>query len=137
MTGDGGHRFGAACRCRLPWSWRRAPLAQTPRTHRRRRRPLLRPQPAAPAAPAGSLPLAEIPFYAEWASSPHANHAAEPFNHWNKEGNIPVTCARCHSTPGFLDYIGADGTAAGVVDHPAPVGTVITCIACHNGTTQR
>ena len=39
--------------------------------------------------------------------------------------------------PGFLDYIGADGTAAGVVDHPAPIGTVITCVACHNATTLR
>jgi hypothetical protein len=107
------------------------------------------PAPAAPAAPAaapapaaatplraGSMPLADVPFYAEWASSPHANHKAEAFNHWNKEGAIPVTCARCHSTPGFRDYIGADGTAAGVVDHPAPVGTVITCNACHNSKTR-
>ena len=81
------------------------------------------------SSPAASLPTTEIPYYAEWASSPHARRDAEPFNHWNKEGNIPVTCARCHSTPGFLDYLGADGTAAGVVDHPAPIGTVITCVA--------
>ena len=88
----------------------------------------------APAS-SGTIPLSQVPFYAEWASSPHANRNAEPFNHWNKEGAIPVTCARCHSTPGFLDYIGADGTAAGVVDHPAPIGTVITCTACHNSKT--
>ena len=86
----------------------------------------------APVAPAGMLPTTEIPFYPDWASSPHANRAAEPFNHWNKEGAVPVECARCHSTPGFLDYLGADGSAPGVVDHAAPVGTVITCIACHN-----
>ena len=91
--------------------------------------------PAATEAPAGSIPTADVPFYAEWASSPHANKKAEPFNHWNKEGNIPVECARCHSTPGFLDYLGADGSAAGKVDHPAPVGTVITCVACHNDKT--
>jgi Cytochrome c7 and related cytochrome c len=88
--------------------------------------------PPAAALPAGSIPTAEVPFYAEWASSPHAKRAAEEFNHWNKEGNIPVECARCHSTPGFLDYLGADGSAPGKVDHPAPIGTVITCVACHN-----
>jgi hypothetical protein len=99
-------------------------LASTPRA-----------QNATPEVPPGMLPTVEVPFYAEWASSPHAHRAAEPFNHWNKEGAIPVECARCHSAPGFLDYLGADGTAAGVVDHPAPVGTVITCIACHNSKT--
>jgi hypothetical protein len=83
----------------------------------------------------GSIPAAEVPFYAEWASSPHAKKAAEEFNHWNKEGSIPIECARCHSTPGFLDYLGADGSTAGEVDHPAPIGTVITCIACHNDKT--
>jgi hypothetical protein len=93
------------------------------------------PSAAMPPAPAGFVPAASVPFYADWASSPHANSKAEPFNHWNKEGNIPVTCARCHSTPGFLDYIGADGSAAGKVDHPAPTGTVITCLACHNDKT--
>jgi hypothetical protein len=87
------------------------------------------------AAPAGMVPITQVPFYAEWASSPHAKATAEEFNHWNKEGAIPVECARCHSTPGFLDYLGADGSAAGKVDHPAPIGTVITCIACHNDKT--
>lgn len=97
--------------------------------------------PAAPTSqasapvPPGLVPATEVPFYAEWASSPHADRKAEPFNHWNKEGSIPVTCARCHSTPGFLDYLGADGSAAGKVDRPAPVGTVITCVACHNNKT--
>lgn len=91
--------------------------------------------PAATLVPAGSIPVADVPFYAEWASSPHAKRDAEEFNHWNKEGNIPVECARCHSTPGFLDYLGADGSTPGKVDHPAPIGTVITCLACHNNKT--
>jgi hypothetical protein len=93
------------------------------------------PAPAAPAAapaPASSIPMSEVPFYAEWAASPHAKRSAEEFNHWNKEGSIPVECARCHSTPGMLDYLGADGSTPGKVDRPAPIGTVITCIACHN-----
>ena len=55
--------------------------------------------PSAAVVQPGTLPMVEVPFYAEWASSPHAHRAAEPFNHWNKEGSIPVECARCHSTP--------------------------------------
>jgi len=78
----------------------------------------------------------EIPFLEDWAGSPHALKSAEAFNHWNKEGEIPPECARCHSTPGFLDYIGADGSAPGKVDKPAPTGTVIACVACHNDTTM-
>ena len=92
---------------------------------------------AMPPVPAGYIATTDVPFYADWASSPHANHKAEPFNHWNKEGNIPVECARCHSTPGFRDYLGADGSTPFKVDHPAPVGTVITCLACHNDKTVR
>jgi hypothetical protein len=79
----------------------------------------------------------EVPFLDEWSSSPHADAAAEAFVHWNEETppEVPVACARCHSTPGFRDYIGADGSAAGVVDEAAPVGTVIECTACHNEVT--
>ncbi len=91
--------------------------------------------PAPEAAAPTSLPFTAVPFYAEWASSPHANRAAEAFNHWNANGAIPVECAKCHSTPGFQDFVGADGSPAGVVDHPAPIGTVITCVACHNPKT--
>ena len=64
------------------------------------------------------------------------------FNDWNEctpvppattcTPAVPVGCAKCHSTPGYLDYLGADGTAAGVVDNPAPIGTVVSCEACHN-----
>jgi hypothetical protein len=91
--------------------------------------------PAAASTP-GSVAATDVPFYAEWASSPHAHRSSEAFNHWNKEGAIPVECAKCHSTPGFLDYLGADGSPVGVVDRPAPIGTVITCVACHNVRTR-
>ena len=92
---------------------------------------------AAPAPPPGMISTTQVPFYADWASSAHADHKAEPFNHWNKEGVIPAECARCHSTIGFRDYVGADGSTPFKVDHPAPVGTVITCVACHNDKTVR
>jgi hypothetical protein len=92
--------------------------------------------PPASSPPPGSIALTEVPFYAEWAKSPHAHRSSEAFTHWNKEGTVPVACARCHSTPGFQDYLGADGSATGVVDRPAPIGTVITCVACHNSKTR-
>ncbi|MBE7470328.1 MAG: hypothetical protein DPW09_12930 [Anaerolineae bacterium] len=79
----------------------------------------------------------EIPFLEEWQSSGHADASAEAFVHWNEESpaEVPVTCAKCHSTPGYQDFIGADGSAAGEVDAAAPIGTVVECTACHNNAT--
>lgn len=77
----------------------------------------------------------QIPFFHLWAASPHANAASDSFTHWNDDGEIPVSCAACHSTPGFLDLLGADGTPPGTVDRPAAIGTVVTCVACHNDVT--
>ena len=37
--------------------------------------------------------------------------------------------------PDYLDFLGVDGSAAGVVDAAAPIGTVVTCEACHNNVT--
>lgn len=79
----------------------------------------------------------EIPFLDRWAGSGHNDTEAEAFNHWNEEtpAEIPEACARCHSTPGYRDWIGADGTPAGVVEAPVEIGTTIQCIACHNDVT--
>lgn len=85
-----------------------------------------------PASATASVPAADVPFYSDWANSAHARRDAEAFTYWNKEGKIPSVCARCHSTPGFLDFLGADGSAAGTVEQAAPVGTVITCAGCHD-----
>jgi hypothetical protein len=81
----------------------------------------------------GQLTVA-VPFLADWLASPHADLSAEAFTHWNTEDppEVPATCARCHTTPGYRDYLGADGTAAGVVDSAHPTGTVVECVACHN-----
>jgi predicted CXXCH cytochrome family protein len=79
---------------------------------------------------------AQVPFYDKWMSSAHADAAALPFNNWNKDGKVPVECARCHSSEGFIDYIGGDGTAAGKVDQPAPIQSVIRCQTCHNPTAN-
>ena len=72
-----------------------------------------------------------------WLLSGHADTSAAAFTHWDAEGEIPTNCARCHSTEGFLDYIGADGTQAGVVDNPVTVvpGQMhLTCDVCHDVT---
>jgi hypothetical protein len=74
-----------------------------------------------PAGPSDSIPVTEVPFYSEWAASPHAQKGSVPFTYWNnKKGDIPVACAGCHSTHGFLDLLGADGSTPGKVDRPAP-----------------
>jgi len=76
----------------------------------------------------------QIPNEEAWAMSAHADPNAEAFSHWDEDDpqEIPTSCAKCHSTPGHLDFLGADGSAAGVVDMPAPVTSTVECIACHN-----
>lgn len=61
-----------------------------------------------------------------WKTSGHAHSGAEAFIHWDEDGEIPTGCAKCHSTPGFQDFI-ADGT----VDSAAPTGTTVECEVCH------
>ena len=101
------------------------------------------PAPAAPA-PIVECPTVSIPtpvsFDDLWNSSAHAdekNGKAGAFTHWDTTNpqEIPATCAQCHSRTGFLDFLGVDGTAPGVVDSPAKVGTRITCYVCHNEAT--
>ncbi len=72
-----------------------------------------------------------------WAGSAHADAESEPFRHWDTEDpkEVPVACAKCHSETGYLDFLGVDGTAAGSVENPAPVDTVISCTTCHNPVT--
>jgi hypothetical protein len=69
-----------------------------------------------------------------WAASPHADSEAEAFTHWNETEpqEIPTECAKCHSRPGFIDFLGIDGTPANQVDSPAMTGTTISCFVCHN-----
>jgi hypothetical protein len=76
-------------------------------------------------------------FYDLWVASPHADVTAEAFNHWNGDDpkEVPAACATCHSTPGYRDFLGVDGTAVGAVDSAHVTGTTITCDACHNQGT--
>ncbi|MCP4450243.1 MAG: hypothetical protein GY809_02195 [Planctomycetes bacterium] len=79
--------------------------------------------------------MVEVPYEMEWASSGHADPNSEAFRHWDDEGEIPARCAKCHSTDGHLDFYGVDGSEPGVVNNPAPPGTTVECMACHNDAT--
>lgn len=85
---------------------------------------------AMPVAAQEKMPA--IPFLEAWLASPHANVKSEAFTHWDKDGQVPVSCAMCHSGPGFVDFVGGDGSAAGKVDRPAPIRSVIDCVTCHD-----
>jgi cytochrome c1/nitrate reductase cytochrome c-type subunit len=84
--------------------------------------------------PEGEL---EIPFLEQWSGSGHADAEAEAFTHWDEDDPavVAVACAKCHSTPGYRDFLGADGSEPGVVDEAPPVGTTVECVACHNEVT--
>ncbi len=77
-----------------------------------------------------------VPFLAEWQSSAHADVTAEAFTHWNGEGEVPSTCAHCHTDGGFRDFLGDDGSAPGRVDAPAPLGSTVSCETCHNAAAN-
>ncbi len=90
---------------------------------------------------AASALLSALPAFAEtpslseiteaWLNDPHGQYRSESFTHWNEDGEIPTHCAACHSETGFLDWLGADDTAALSVEHPATINTVIGCASCH------
>ena len=89
-------------------------------------------------APCPELPeTVAAPFEEAWMNSAHADKEAEAFRHWDGDTppEVPAACAKCHSSTGFLDYVGADGSAAFSVEGNAPVDTVITCDTCHNDAT--
>ena len=78
----------------------------------------------------------------EWLGSGHADALGEPFRHWDEDGEIQESCAACHSSYGFQDFVGADGTPSNVLgaphnrtDNPAALGSTVDCDACHNSAT--
>jgi hypothetical protein len=77
------------------------------------------------------------PFTDQWATSAHADPDSEAKVHWDEDDPpvVSASCAKCHSEGGYLDFLGVDGTEAGVVNNDAEIGTVISCITCHNEAT--
>ena len=88
-----------------------------------------------PVEPEG--PTVTVPFLELWQGSGHADETAEAFRHWDEDdpAEVPTSCAKCHSEYGYLDYIGADGSEAGIVDSPAAIDSVVSCVTCHNDVT--
>ena len=56
----------------------------------------------------------------QWLSSGHADGHGEPFNHWNGEGEVQNSCARCHSQGGFKQL--ADSSVDTDPGKPTPAG---------------
>ena len=81
-------------------------------------------------------PVVVIPNLADWEDSGHNQVNEEPFRHWDGDtpAEVPTSCARCHTDAGYKDYLGADGSAANVVDAPVPAKDAqgIQCQTCHN-----
>jgi len=79
------------------------------------------------------------PITQKWEDSTHSDADAKSFTFWNDNDppEIPVECAKCHSTFGYWDFLGEDGTTAREVDHPAQTGTTVYCVACHNPSAHQ
>ena len=77
------------------------------------------------------------PFFEQWENSAHNAVDTEAFRHWDEDDPmvVPGSCAKCHSTYGMQDFLGADGSAAGTVDADHPVDSTVECVACHNDVT--
>lgn len=75
---------------------------------------------------------------AKWSLSGHADTTSESFIHWDEDepAVIPGSCAKCHSLYGYLDYLGADGSAVLEVNETAKTGSVLYCNTCHNETAH-
>ena len=95
----------------------------------------------APATEAPAAPSVEVPYLEAWQGSGHNDVAGEPFRHWddataNPDG-VPTSCAKCHTSAGYQDYLGLDGSEAGKVDAAVPAADAqgIQCVTCHNAVT--
>jgi len=69
----------------------------------------------------------------KWAVSGHADADSESFVYWAEDEppEIPERCAKCHSMDGYIDFVGADGSAAGQVDSPVLGVSILGCRTCH------
>lgn len=83
--------------------------------------------------------IPDTPYLVDWQSGGHADVSGEPFRHWDTEdpAEVPATCAKCHTSAGYQDHIGADGSETGSVEAavPATASQGIQCVACHNPVT--
>lgn len=96
------------------------------------------PPPCPEQEPCPPPPVVEnVPFEDMWVGSAHAASEDEAFRHWDEDDPpvVPEICAKCHTTTGFIDFVGADGSEYGVVNEAHDPALGIECIACHNEGT--
>ncbi len=72
----------------------------------------------------------------KWLASPHGDYHSLSFTYWNEEGEIPVACAHCHSEPSFVEWLGADGSTPGMIEHPGVINSPIGCASCHTSAAH-
>jgi hypothetical protein len=86
----------------------------------------------------GVVQAAEDEIEQAWQTSAHADIESGAFARWNDDDPavVPEICAKCHSTSGYRDYLGVDGTTPGQVDELVSIGETIECEACHNNITK-
>jgi len=70
-----------------------------------------------------------------WRGSGHADSSAEAFMHWDEDGEIPTSCAKCHSTEGYQDFI-VDGNVDAAVTAGSNIENNISCDVCHTNPEQ-
>ena len=91
---------------------------------------------AAPTEAPVEEPIVQIPYLELWETSAHNAVDTEPFRHWDAEdpAEVPTTCAKCHTSAGYQDFLGADGSEALKVDAAVPAHDAqgVQCVACHN-----
>ena len=88
--------------------------------------------PTATAVPTVDPAEAIMPIF---AASGHADAEALAFTDWDEADpkEVPVTCAKCHTSAGYQDFI-----ADGKVDTAVPAGPsgTLECATCHNDTAK-
>jgi hypothetical protein len=60
----------------------------------------------------------------------HFDTTAEAFRHWDEDGEVPGTCARCHTAGGLPQFI-----ANGVTVAAEPANS-LTCTTCHDDISE-
>jgi hypothetical protein len=80
--------------------------------------------------------VAVVPFEDAWAGSAHHALDSEPFTHWDAEDpkEVPTSCAKCHTSAGFLDSV-ADGKVDAAVS-VADGNPGIMCETCHSDVSR-
>lgn len=61
-----------------------------------------------------------------WSTSGHSDSDAEAFRHWDEDGEVSGSCAKCHTTTGMVSFL-QSGSAGS-----QPPSQGIECEACHS-----